>query len=86
MCMSQQEVRNTIHRITVSRISAGDGSYSPYEWNMLEEAYISHVPSTVCAGMMDVEQSEVDQIYQLFSIQAALSGLQQYLNQPAVTQ
>ena len=50
MCMSQQDVRNTVHQITLSEISSADDSYSPYEWNMLADAYISHMPPSVCAG------------------------------------
>ena len=86
MCMSQHDLRNAVHQITVSRISCGADSYSPYEWNMLEDAYISHVPPEVCDGMMDVEKSEVDRNYQLFSVHTVLSGMEKYLNQQAVTQ
>lgn len=86
MCMSQQDVRDTVHQITLSEISSADDSYSPYEWNMLEDAYISHIPPLVCAGMLDLKKDEVERIYQLFSLRTVLSGMQKYLKQQAVTQ
>lgn len=85
MCMSQQDVRNTVHQITLSEISSADDSYSPYEWNMLADAYISHMPPSVCAGMMDLHKDEVDRIYQLFSLRTVMSEMQKYLKQQAVT-
>lgn len=79
MCMSSQETEKTINMISQNAIKEGNSEFSQKEWQILCDSYISHTPSYECARILDTEIMDVERVYQMFSIRAALSGMEAYL-------
>ena len=79
MCMTKEETQKAIHMISQNAIREGNSEFSPMEWQILCDSYISHTPSYECARILDTEIMDVERVYQMFSIRAALSGMEAYL-------
>lgn len=79
MCMRNDRLQQLVHECCREMIMDGNSEYTPYEWSVLEDAYIRQTDVFDCASGLQISEQEVERIYQMFSLHVVAGSFREYL-------